>query len=152
MHNFYLALVIILMMCGIICQIVIGILYQHLIHETESMSSTNHKVLKSCKCKFTTCFQMNRGVSNVSIFVDKFLNKLRFGKFTVNGLVHFSGQIMLQSALISGIGIYTDIQNAVNIVDLLPFYIVSFLGLYLYFAVSSIVNIQEKKMYSKQIW
>ena len=39
----------ILLLLSIICQIMIGVIYQKMIKETDNMSSTKNKFLKQCK-------------------------------------------------------------------------------------------------------
>lgn len=86
-----------LLVCSIFLLVMIGALYQNLINETENMSSTGNKLLKQCKLKFANCYRMNKGVANISVFVDKFINRLRIGKCCFRTLYHMSGQLMLLS-------------------------------------------------------
>lgn len=144
-RTFYMTLMIILLLFGIVCQIILGILYQNMIRETDNMTVTENKILKTCKSKFATCYQINHGVANISVFVDKFLNRIKVGHFTMRGLSHLSGQAVLIGSLVAGMGVYKGIVQGVQMLDLLPFYIVSFMGLYIYFTVSSLVNVKEKK-------
>lgn len=144
-RTFYITLMIILLLFGIVCQIILGILYQNMIRETDNMTVTENKILKTCKSKFATCYQLNHGVANISVFVDKFLNRIKVGHFTMRGLSHLSGQAVLLGSLTAGVGVYTGIVEGVQMLDLLPFYIISFMGLYVYFTVSSLVNVKEKK-------
>lgn len=137
-------LTILFLVCSILLQIIIGILFQNMIDETENMSATNHKILKQCKLKFINCFQLNQGVSNVSIFVDKFIHRMKFGWFHVPTLNHLSGQLMLLSVFCAGIGVCKGISRGYNIYEVLPFYIISFGGMYLYFSVTSIVDIKGR--------
>ena len=88
---------------------------------------------------------MNNGISNIPIFVDKFINRLSLGIFTFEMLYHLSGQMMLLSVVFSGVGVCKSIMDGYTLGAILPFYIVSFLGLYLYFSVSTIVDIKGKK-------
>lgn len=125
-------------------QIMIGVLYQNLIKETDNMSATSNKLLKKCKLKFAHCYKMNQGVANISVFVDKFLNRLSIGKITFRTFYHLSGQFMLLAIFFAGLGACIHIANGAPLGDVLPYYIVSFLGLYLYFSVSSIVDIKGK--------
>lgn len=145
MQNIFLTVVLLLMLSGIIIQIVIGVLYKNMMNEAEDMTETTNKALKSCKTKFTACYQMNKGVANVGVFVDKFISRLRIGRFKVNSMSHFSGQLMLLASLVAGIGIYLDIREGTYFFNLLPYYIICFLGLYLYFTVSGIVDIAGKR-------
>lgn len=133
------------LLLSILSRVVIGIRYQNMIRQTENMSTTSHKALKQCKLKFANCYQLNGGVSNIPIFVDKFLNKLKFGPFLVQTVYHMSGQFMLLSVFCSGLGVCLCIMAGHSIGDILPFYIVSFLGLYLYFSVSAITDIKGRR-------
>lgn len=133
------------LLLSMITRIMIGILYQNMIRETENMSTTNNKALKQCKLKFANCYQLNNGVANIPIFADKFLNKLKVGPFTYQTLYHISGQMMLLSVFFAGFGICKCIIAGYSVGTILPFYIVSFLGLYVYFAVSSIADIKGRR-------
>lgn len=143
--DIFLKLAIFLITLSIICQIVAGVLYQTMIQETDNMSATNNKLLKQCKLKFANCYQLNGGVANIPVFVDKFINRIKIGVFTMPGLSAFSGQMMLLAVLMCGIGVYCRIVEGRFMVELFPYYMVSLLGLYAYFSISSLVDIKGKK-------
>lgn len=126
-------------------RILLGLLYQNMIRETDNMATTENRLLKQCKLKFANCYQLNNGVSNIPIFVDKFLNRLALGPFSFETLYHLSGQSMLLSVIFAGVGVSRVIVKGRTLGDILPFYIVSFLGLYLYFSISSIVDVKTRK-------
>ena len=126
-------------------RIFLGLLYHNLIRETDNMATTGNKMLKQCKLKFANCYQLSNGVANIPVFVDKFLNRLSFGHVSYTMLYHLSGQTMLLSVVFSGVGICKCIVGGRTLGDILPFYIVSFLGLYLYFSVSAVADIKGKK-------
>lgn len=130
---------------SILGRIIIWILYQNMIRETDNMSATTNKVLKKCKLKFANCYQLNGGVANVPIFVDKFMNRLTIGPLTFDGYYHLSGQLVLLSVLFSGIGVCKSIIEGRTLGELLPFYIFSFGSLYLYFSVSALTDIKAQK-------
>ena len=130
---------------GLLTKLGLGLIYTRMIKETDNMATTDNKKLKQCKAKFSNCFQLNNGVSNIPIFVDKFINRLSFGKLSLDGMYHLSGQLMLLSVVCAGIGVCKSIVSGRTLGEILPFYIVSFLGLYLYFSVSAIVDIKGKK-------
>lgn len=144
-HTILTGIMLLFLLLSIICQIIIGFLYQNMIKETDNMSATENKLLKQCKLKFVNCFQMNAGVSNVPVFVDKFLNRIRFLGITIPGFHHISGQLTLLAVFTGGIGICRGIINGETFTQILPFYILSFLGLYLYFSVTSLVDMQTKR-------
>ena len=133
------------LMLSLLTRLLLGIIYQNMIRETDNMSATNNKLLKQCKLKFANCYQLNNGVANIPVFVDKFLNRLSFGPFTFETLYHVSGQLMLLSIVFSGIGVCKSIIKGSMLGQILPFYIISLFGLYIYFAISSLVDIKGKK-------
>ncbi len=142
---FIIGIVLFFIVLSIICQIMIGVLYQNMINETDNMTTTDHPLLKQCKTRFINCYRLNGGVSNVQIFTEKFINRLHFGKISLATLYHMSGQMILLAVLIAGIGIYLGITAGNGVISLLPYYIVSLAGLYLFFSVSSAIDISGKK-------
>lgn len=133
------------LLLSLFTRVFLGVLYQNMIRETDNMASTENKLLKQCKLKFANCFELSGGVPNVSVFVDKFINHLSLGHLSFGMLYHFSGQAMLLSVVFSGIGICRSIVKGRTLGDILPFYIVSFIGLYLYFSISTVVDIKSKR-------
>ena len=83
-------------------------------------------------------------MSNIAVFVDKYMNQLKICGFSLSVLKHLSGQLVLLSILISGIGACRGIIAGESILYIVPYYIISFLGLYCYFAISSLVDIVGK--------
>lgn len=137
--------ILLLLLLSIICQIMIGVLYQNMINETDNMSATNNKILKQCKLKFVNCYQLNFGVANIPIFVEKFINRLCLGKISIDTIRHLSGQMVLLAVFCAGVGISRGLGKGRSPGYILPFYIISLLGLYLYFSVSALVDIRGKK-------
>ena len=138
-------LMFVLLAISILVRVLLGAVYQRMIKETDNMATTNNKLLKQCKVKFANCYQLNNGVSNIPIFVDKFLNRLSIGPLSFETLYHLSGQAMLLSVVAAGVGICKCILDGRRLGEILPFYIASFFGLYLYFSVTSVVDIKEKR-------
>ena len=64
---------------GVLEQQKLAWMYHTKIRETDNMATTGNRLLKQCKVKFANCYQLNGGVSNIPVFVDKFLNRLSFG-------------------------------------------------------------------------
>lgn len=134
-----------LLAASVFIRVMQGLLYQNMINESDNMAATENKLLKQCKLKFANCYQMNNGVANIPVFVDKFLNRMKWGPFTLETLYHLSGQAMLLSVAAAGAGICRSIMAGRTMGDILPFYIVSFFGLYLYFSISTVVDVKKKK-------
>lgn len=130
---------------SILLQVMLCIFYENMIQETENMATTENKLLKQCKLKFSNCYQLNNGVSNIPVFVDKFLSRLALGHISFESIYHLSGQAMLLSIVGAGVGICKSIMGGRMLVDILPFYIVSLFELYLYFSLTTIFDIKGRK-------
>ena len=143
-HKNFMIGILVLLFSSIICQIVMGVIYRRLIWETEHMSTTTNKSLQQLKLKFSSCRKMNEKVSNVSVFVDKYLSRIKFGNIPLSMLKHLSGQLMMLSVLIAGIGACLGIIHNESFFSIAPYYVISFLGLYCYFAIASLIDIPGK--------
>lgn len=139
------AMTIILLLLSILCRFITGIFLNSLIREAENMSTTQNRLLKQCKVKFRNCYKLNDGVPNIPVFVDKFMGKIQIGRISVDGLAHLSGQLMLLAVLSAGLGACAAIIDGKTVGEILPFYLMSFLGLYLYFSISDLVDLEGKK-------
>ena len=144
-HRIMICIVLLFLVLRILCQIMIGVLYQKMIRETDNMAVTENKLLKQCKLKFSNCYELNDGIVNIPVFVEKFMNRISLGGISLNSMTHMSGQCMLLSVFVAGIGACRGIIGGETIGDLLPFYIISFFGLYVYFSVASIVDVKGKR-------
>ena len=143
-HKNFMIGILALLFCSIICQIAIGVIYHRLIWETEHMSTTTNKSLQQLKLKYSGCCKMNEKVSNVSVFVDKYMSRIKIGGVSLSILKHLAGQFMLLAVLVAGIGACLGIIHDENFFSIAPYYVVSFLGLYCYFATASLVDIPGK--------
>lgn len=148
-QSFIMAMAVIFMALGILYQVVIGVLYQRMIQSTDTLSAGDNKLLGQCKERFIQCYKLNGGVSNISVFVDKFMNRLRFAGMSMSLMKHLSGQLMLAGVFVAGFGVCKGIIEGNRFVDLLPFYILSLFGIYLYLSVCSIVDIAGRKQMLK---
>ena len=130
-HSYFMGIVLSLLVLGVLCQIIIGVLYQKMIRETDNMAVTEHKLLKQCKLKFSNCYELNEGNINISIFVDKFINQIHFMGISLTNIGHLSGQLTLLSVFAAGIGVCKSIIEGGTLGELLPYYGVSHFGLYI---------------------
>lgn len=143
-HIILTGLILLFLLFSIVCQIISAVIYQNMINQSDNMSSTENKILKQCKQKYAGYYKLNGKMVNTSVFVDKFLHKIRIGGFSLSRLFHISGQMMMLSVLVTGISICYLLSLGNTLFEIMPYYLVSILGLYLYFSVSGALNIQEK--------
>ncbi len=139
-QRFLMITTIILMLLGVLFQVSIGIIYQRLIQATDTVLGADSNLLKQCRLKFIQSYQLNGGVSNISVFVDKFLNRLRFGGMSISFIQQLSKQLVMGGVLVAGFGVCKGIVDGTRLSSLLPFYIIVLFGMYLFFSISSIVD------------
>ena len=143
-HPGFVIPILILISLSIICQISMGVLCHKLIWETENMSGSQNKSLQQLKLKFSSCCKLHEGMSNVPVFVDKYINQIKVCGLSLSTLKHISGQLILLSILVAGSGACRGIILGESVVYIVPYYVISFLGLYCYFAISSLIDISDK--------
>lgn len=144
-HEILTGLIFFSLLLGIICQIIPGVIYQRMISASDHMAETKNKQLKSCKEKYAGHYKLNGKMVNTGVFVDKFLQKVCIARIKLSFLNHISGQMMMISILITGLSICLSLASGSTLFQIIPYYLVSILGMYLYFSISGMVNLQEKK-------
>lgn len=145
-HPYLTISIIVTILISIILQIMIGNILGHMVNEADNLSSTENNRLKQFKLKFINCYKLNEGMGNVTVFVERFLEKIKVGKMKITTIHRLSGQLILFSVFLSGIGSARGIVLGETIRQILPFYVIAFLGLYLYFVSTSFAGIEEKKL------
>lgn len=144
-HMILTGLIILFLLLSIICQTISAVIYQNMIIQADNMSATENKLLKQCKQKYASYYKLNGKMMNTSVFVDKFLQRISFAGIYLSRFAHISGQLMMLSILIAGISICYLLAAGNTLFQIIPYYLISILGLYLYFAVSGMLDVQEKK-------
>jgi hypothetical protein len=64
---------------GLAIRLIIDLVYNKLVKESDNPGASNNKQLKHMKMKFETCYKLKIGVNNVDTFVDKNVLRHRFG-------------------------------------------------------------------------
>lgn len=130
---------------SIVSRLVLAGLYQGLIRGTDNLAITENRQLKQCKLKFAHCYQLNRGVANIPVFVDKFISRLSVGPFSYDFFYHLSGQLMLLSIVALSVGVCRSLIRGRSLLDILPFYIAALMALYVYLSISALTDIRGKR-------
>ena len=144
-YKLLLFLIILFFVCSIICQIVPGMILSHLLEETENMAATKNRPLKQCRLKYINCCQLNGRVVNTGVFVDRFIRKLTFSGISLNRISNMAGQMMMLSILVTGICVCRCLSAGGTLFQIIPYYVISILELYLYFTLSGAVDIAGRK-------
>lgn len=144
-YRIIICVVITLFLTAVVILLRISRFYHVLILETENMAATKEDILYQCKKKFSNCYRLQNGILNVPVFVDKYLRKIKMGRFSVSSWKRISGELILSSVFVSGCGACLGIIQGNTLGEILPFYIVSMMELYFYFIISGFVDIEEKR-------
>lgn len=144
-HAFFIGTAMSFLLLSILCRFMTGVLLKKLIKEAENMSATDNKLLKQCKLKFQNCYELNNGVVNVGVFVEKFMQNVRLGRCSLRLIGQLSGQLLLLSVFAEGIGSCVGIVHGETLGDVLPYYLLAFLFLYLYFSISGLIDVPGKQ-------
>ncbi len=135
--------------------IVLAAKYNKFIKEAENMSTTKRKELKAIKTKFLNSYGRQETEEeedkyiihekiNVEVFVNKAINRLKIGGLKPHTWRFLCGQSIIISIVFAGVGIFKSILAERMIRDILPFYLIALLELYIYFSMISILNFEAK--------
>lgn len=144
-HAFFTGAAMLLLLLSILCRFITGVLLKKLLKEAENMSATDNKLLKQCKLKFQNCYELNEGAVNVEVFVEKFMQNIRLGRCSLRLIGLISGQLLLLSVFAAGIGACLGLIHGETLGQVLPYYLLAFLSLYLYFSISGLVDVPGKQ-------
>jgi hypothetical protein len=79
---------------GIILRLIMNVVYNGLMRETDNMSATKNKQLTFMKIKFESFYKLKIGVNNVDTFVDKNLIKHQFCGILLSTWDNMCGQVL----------------------------------------------------------
>lgn len=147
LQNFHFLTVcmIVFLSLSIIFQTIVGVMIHILLQESENMSTVKSNALKQCRQKYVNYYKLNGKMINTSVYVDKFVKKLKLLGIPLTRYLQLSGQMMFFFILSTGISIFLQLSFGKTLFDMVPYYLISILGLYLYFSVMSLTNMEEKK-------
>lgn len=144
-HLYFTVAAVFFLSLSILCRIMEGMLLKKLIREAENMSATKNKLLKQCKLKFINCYELNNGAVNVEVFVEKFMQGIRFGRCSLRMIGIFSVQFLALSLSADAIGSLLGILYGETPGSILPYFLLAFLSLYFYFSISGVADVPGKE-------
>jgi len=83
-------------------------------------------------------------IMNIPIFVEQKIHQFRIRKYTLTQMKHISGQLLLFAIFLAGLGVCKDIIGGKTLGQILPFYVICLLGLYIHFLLSGFLDMEEK--------
>lgn len=144
-HAFFTGTAVVLLLLSILCRFVTGMLLKKLMKEAENMSATNNGFLKQCKLKFQNCYELNGGAVNAEVFVGKMLQNVKLGKCSLRLLNFMAGQLLLLSVFADGIGACVGLACGETLGEILPYYLLAFFSLYVFFSISGWIDVQGRQ-------
>ena len=131
-HKLLSGMIWILIVCGVSTQIILGVRMQRLLEEMDQISATKNSFLNKCRiCPEGT---------NPRNHVDNMMENYRIWGCMPATWKALSGQAMMLSVVLSGVGVCIGIARGETIGSLLPYYVFCMIGLYAYFAISGAVD------------
>ncbi len=115
--------------------------------ESQSLEEGNAALLLPCIKEYV---REELKIRNISLFIERNLREIRIKKISLIRLKHISGQSLLFGIFLAGVGACIQIIGGKTLGQILPFYLLSFLGLYCYFSLSSWVDYEERKKEIKE--
>ena len=134
--------IILFFLLSIGCQLVVGWFLLRLLKESKHLEEGNPRLLRGWLEQY---LKEEGQIVNISAFVDKSLQDFKVGKFTLLGLKHMGGQLLLFDVFLAGIGACKGIVEGKTLGQILPFYLICLLGLYIHFSLSGVMDMEEKK-------
>lgn len=130
-----------IMVVSIVCQIVIICYMAKIVKESERLEDKPQKL----GLWMEEYLKDQQKITNIPVFVDKKIQQMSIGRFTIIQIKHFSGQMLLVMIFVAGMGACIGIIKGKTLGQILPFYIVSLLGVYIHISLSGIMDLEEKK-------
>ena len=140
--NLYYVGIVLFFTCSISIQMMLGYYVFKIEKEAEKLEEGDAVLLLQCINKY---IEEEDKIKNCSLFIEKHLKDMKVRNITFIQWKHISGQALLFGIFLAGIGACMEIILGSTLGEVLPFYILSFLGLYCYFSLSGWIDIEERK-------
>lgn len=127
---------------SIFCQLYITYYMLRIVKASEKLEEEKPLIMKEWIEEY---IKEKQNIVNVTIFIDRKLQQLTIGKFKIAWMKHFSGQMLLFAVFLAGLGACKGIMEGKTLGQILPFYIISLLGMYFHFSMSGVMDLEGKK-------
>lgn len=144
-HFVFFTLAVSFLLLSIVCRFLTGMRLKKLIRDAAKLSATENILLKQCRLKFQSCYELNGGVVNTGVFVEKFMQGIRVGRFSLRFWETAAGQFLLLSVFADGLGACMGMTAGKTSGEVLPFYLLAVLSLFVYFSAAGIIDTAGKR-------
>ncbi|MDO4292312.1 MAG: hypothetical protein Q4C65_03675 [Eubacteriales bacterium] len=139
-HALFAGLSALLLLLSILCRFITGMQLKKLQREAGNLSATENPLLRQCRLKYQNYYELNGGTVNTTVFVEKFMQGIRLGGCSLRFWEQLGGQLLLLSVFADGLGSCLGIIDGRTLGEVLPFYLLAFLSLYLYFSAAGLID------------
>ena len=129
------------MVISIICQLIVICYMAKMVKESESLEEGPQTLGRWIE----EYYQDKQKITNIPVFVDKKIQQMSIGKCSIICIKHFAGQMLLVMIFMAGMGACIGIIKGKTLGQILPFYIVSLLAVYIHISLSGVLDLEEKK-------
>lgn len=91
-----------LLVLGIVCSVIPAVSYRKMIKEADLMGTSNHKLIKYIKLKFSSYFKLGMIPENTGALVNKYVDKYKIGPMSIHRWEQ-TGRILGIVTLIAGL-------------------------------------------------
>lgn len=100
-HGYLINLSLVFALFAILSRLILGIIYDVLLKETENINTSKAKFSKNYKTKLESGIQVEHFVNNAAVYVEKYIRKQRYLGITLRGFSQMSVQFLLLSVILN---------------------------------------------------
>lgn len=136
-HKLLSGLIWLSIVCSVSVQIIMGVCMQRFVEEMDQISVS--------KNSFLNMYKICPEGTSPGKHVDNMMENYRICGCTPDTWKTLSGQAIMLSVILSGLGVCIGIARGETIGSLLPYYVFCMIGLYAYFAIAGAVDVKGKQ-------
>lgn len=122
-----------------------GVEYGRMMKEAANMPDTKCNPLMQCKLEFASRYGLRGKAIHVEAFVESACHRMKWGNLSLEGMRRWAAFCVLLSQGVGGIAIFSCLARGGGVGEAWPIYLVCGAELYLYFSLSTVVDIGGKQ-------
>lgn len=143
-HGYLINLSLVFALLAILSRLVLGIIYDYLLKETENIGMAKSKFGRNYKNKVSSSIGIERPVRNVVTFVEKYIRKQRYLGITLRGWKLTSVRLMLLSIIVNiFVSAYAIVKN-MQMELIVWSIIINIIGVLLFFLAETLIDSSYK--------
>lgn len=143
-HGYLINLSLVFVFLAIISRLILGIIYDVLLKETENISMSKAKFSRNYKAKVESGMQVQHFVNNATVYVEKYIRKQRFLGISLRGFRQISLRFLLLSVILnaftSAVALIKEMKTELVVWSIL----INIIAVLLFFFAESIIDSDYK--------